>query len=294
MWRPCRGLTVFAAALALLAMRSGALAIVVTSCGTSVPAGDVGDLANDLDCTTGPGHCADDPSVSCSSAAGAFVDCPTSMCVRYGVHLAPNARLEMNGHTISGGDYGVLCRDFGCTVDGGGGTIANEEFSAVWLFGGGKLVINDLTIHDTFRTAVGVAYFARKLVLRNVDGYNIAGIEASVDVDATNVTLAGSRPGGCGFDADLQGRRVRATNVSVSFIGAERLRGRQLTVAASCGDGIRVTGNTRLMDSSITGAQNVDVLTGLRPRLVRTSCGTSAQLLPDGTTGPTWGVCAGD
>jgi len=36
------------------------------------------------------------------------------------------------------------------------------------------------------------------------------------------------------------------------------------------------------------------VLTAKKPHLVGTTCRTSAQLLPDGSVGPTWGVCAGD
>jgi len=280
--------------LFLLLVHRAAMALDVTSCGTTVPTGQVGELVADLDCADGPGHCADDPSVSCSSAGGAFVDCPNSGCVKYGVHLAPLAALNMNGHTISGGDYGVLCRDFGCTVDGGGGTIANQEFSAIWLFGGGRLVVSHLTIHDTLRSAIVLAYFARRLVLRDITSYNNAGIGTTVDIDATDVSLAGSPPGGCGLGAALQGGRVRATNVTASYVSARRLKARNLTVAAVCADGIRIDGKATLLDSSITGAQQVDVLTGKKPRLVNTTCGTSAQLLPDGSAGPTWGVCAGD
>jgi hypothetical protein len=282
------------AGLFVLLMHRGVMALDVTSCGTTVPAGEVGELVADLDCTNGPGHCADDPAISCSSAGGGFVDCPNSGCITYGVHLAPSATLDMNGHTISGGDYGVLCRDFGCAVDGGGGTIANEEFSAIWLFGGGRLTVSHLTIHDTKRGSIVLAFFASKLVLRDVTSYNSAGIGTNVDIDATDVSVAGSPPGGCGFGGSLQGGKLRASNVQANYVSGTRLKARNLTVDADCAQGIRIDGKATLIGSSITGAQQVDVLTAKRPHLAHTTCGTSAQLLADGSVGPTWGVCAGD
>ncbi len=290
--RPSASRIVSWSAVFLFLLVRAAAAVDVSSCGTTVPKGQIGVLVSDLDCSGGPKYCADDASISCSSAVGAF-DC-LSQCVAYGVHLERNAALQMNGHTISGGDYGVLCRDFNCKVDGGGGTIANQEFSAVWLFGGGKLAVSNLTIHDQKRGALVIAYFAHKMVLRNLTLYNNAGIFTNLDVDAVDVSLAGSPPGGCGFEGSLQGRRIKATNVTAGYVAADRLKAKNLTVNAPCFQGIRVQGSTTLIGSSITGAQKVDVVTGKRPHLVNTTCGTSAQLLPDGTTGGTWGVCTND
>jgi hypothetical protein len=275
-----------AVTLLLLGLSRPAAAVDVSTCGTTIATGQTGELTGDLDCTGGPTHCANDPTIACSSDQ----DC-LSGCIAYAVHLAPHATLNMNGHTISGGDYGVLCRDSSCKVNGGGGTIANEEFSAIWLFGGGKLVVNDLTIHDTFRTSIFVAFFAHRLVLRNVTVYNNSGIETSVDVAATNVTLSGSPPGTCGFQGNLQGRHVVATNVTAGYVSADRLRAKNLTVNGVCTQGILVQGSTSLIDSSITGA-TVDVATGRAPHLVNTTCGTSAQLFS--TTGANWGVCTND
>jgi hypothetical protein len=282
-----------AGVLFMLARTSAA--IDVSSCATSIPHGQVGELVADLDCDAGPVHCADDPSLVCDSAGGVFVnnDC-ASTCIRYGVHLARNAKLHLNGHTISGGDYGVLCRDFGCTIDGGGGTIANQEFMAVWLFGGGKLSLSDVTIHHDKGGALGAAYFAHKMILRRVDIHHSSGIATSIDVDAVDVTIAGSPPGTCDYQASLQGRHIKARNVTANFVGAEKLVATNLTVNAACDEGINVRGKAVLLDSSITGAQKFDVVTTKPPVLVGTTCGTSAHLLADGTYGPTWGVCTND
>src|SRR5690349_652599 len=102
--------------VALSLIVSSAWAMDITSCGTTVPAGDVGVLQADLACT--------------------------GQRVPAAVTLLNKATLQMNSHAIANGD--VLCSKSHCTVVGpgeiGGGCVLVER----------ALKISDVSIHDCY------------------------------------------------------------------------------------------------------------------------------------------------
>src|ERR1700757_2637894 len=93
--------------LAFLVQRASAAD--VTTCDQQIPAGTVGTLQSDLDCS-GSGSCPN--AAPCSTDA----DCSSGSCAYSGDHglmLADRASLQLNGHTLTNG--AVWCSK-SCTV----------------------------------------------------------------------------------------------------------------------------------------------------------------------------------
>jgi len=304
--------------VAMLALdRAMAHALDVTSCETTVRAGETGVVQLDL-------------------------DCPTSS---FAVRLLRGATLDLNGHALRGGDVtratvlGVAQED---TDDPLGGT-GRGKFTIV---GPGEI---SGTIHPPFLTngtrACVLASDGRVRITSStgiVDihhcGYAIRGSDGEqpegnvrIDVDhiAVHDTVLGgiavrnmrarqssaySNPGiGMGAARRMLVADVTADDNAIGFFAGKVMKGTNISATNnsfngvdSCGFGAVVltnlvaSGNThygvcadriRLTDSTVTDNADADLFSIRLPRLTNTTCGTSQGL--DNTT-QTWGVCAND
>lgn len=222
-----------------------ALAVDVTTCGQTVPAGAVGIVLNDI---------------TCSQAAGSFV-----------VTLDDRAALDLGGHTLTGGEVGVLCNRR-CTITGAPGTIRNAQ-----------------------RGVSGVPGTATRVKLGNVTLENHSFGAISTDVSRpTRVRGAQvSITGGAGVFA----RVVRLTNftaagLQLDVVTANRAILDGCSITANAGLGVYSTRAT-LRDCTVTGNSGggIDLRTLHRPHLINSICGRSQKLA---FFGESWGVCASD
>lgn len=230
-----------AVALLSLACRSLAVAspqvVPVTTCGQIVPRASIGSLAGNLDCT--------------------------STDVTAAVVLNRGARLDLNGFTISGGTFGVLCGDLlasggellgKCRVVGAGGTIASSE--------------------------------AHGIIARNVVATNLAiqsagqmGIYTTAKATLYDVTITGSGSSGvrCDRGAKIVGSTI--TGNDEHGILSER---RALLIDST------VTGNG--VGQSCASMRCGDLYTARKPGLKNSTCEHSWRIPPV----QSWGVCSLD
>lgn len=213
-----------------------ALPIPVLGCGQVVPAGQTGVLGTNLTC----------PWVNGS------------------IILEKGATLQLDGHSVGGAEYSVLCKG-SCRVEGPG-TISG---SAVGVDGGaGLLRVSDVT----FRTL----------------NHGILGKERSAIVerstfDAVNIGIA-----------QVQTLRVSDSEFSPFFhsILAKRVVAESIVVTGGL-TGIHA-GSVTLINSSLDttgdGEGETDLRTSRRPRLIGSTC--AGQSISYG--GETWGVCSLD
>ena len=281
------------AALLVLAVRAGAMDI--TTCGQTVPQGEIGVLQADLDC----------------SSFGAN-----------SVTLGLKATLDMNGHSIASSSVGgailcffggLICQPKGgttvchghkgsCTVTssvgrgrvvappGGGPGIGGERDIVLQnldvvgtSIGGTKLTATDVSVTNVPGASVGI-FVERKATLTRVEssgGYlGIYGLAA--DVKGTDVVVQNNRGGG------ISAARVRITHLTAVGNGTEP--------SAAFGAGV-AAGKVFLFDSTLTGnsyqGRPVDILAAHRPRIFNTTCDHS-EVLDFSQTPSTWGVCASD
>jgi len=224
----------FGVGVLLLGLAVVARAIDITACGQTVPSGETGVQQADL-----------------------------SFCGT-GVWLGENATLEMNGHVISDGQFGVRS--------------GARRFHIV---GPGEIT----------RTEYGVSQVADRLRVSTIDGLNIHdnedwGIQLGGNLALTNSTVNANgfgEPPGQSYG--VSANAVRATNV---------------TVTGNAGVGVFSYRAPKFTNSAITGNNGfdlgIDVWCPHRPRLIGTTCGKSAGR-HEATTGPPgdpWDVCAND
>ncbi|MBM4244456.1 MAG: hypothetical protein FJ148_11670 [Deltaproteobacteria bacterium] len=241
-----------------------------SSCGITIERGDPGVLQGDLGCT-GLGE---------NSA----------------ITLNPGATLVLDGFRVTNDNHGVSCHASvsparTCTITGPGEITG--AFNGVAA--ASRVRIEDVTIHG------------------NVNGtWKIYGnVPWAARVDLENVVIrdnsaAGTRGGGA----------IRATDsvirdngdVGMTSQGPTTLR--RTTITGNVGAGL-LTGiyndfqqqydyserrAHRLIDSDVSGNGlidgNADLVAAKRPKLLRSTCGTSADPTQPGN--PSWGVCAGD
>ena len=194
-----------------------AAAFDVTACHQSVPSYETGILQVDLVCGSQGG-----PNVT----------------------LGRRSRLELNGHTISGGYIGVA---------GAVGQIGNNEIvgpgEIFGVLGGGaggdfgcaiapsgKVVIRDVTLRDNFRGIVSIYDFAMKL---------------------ENVTIR---------DNVDEGIASRAGNLGSGIgPGKAQITGRNVTITGNGGNGIEAYGKLALRDSTVSGNGGAAVVSNRRP-----------------------------
>lgn len=253
--------TIALAALALLA--SPALAVDITAPGQVVPARRTGVVQTDLVCAPGEG-----------------------------IALENGATLKLDGHTLDG-----------CSIHGVGG--ATEKIRIV-VRGPGE-------IHGAGISIAAGTLRVRDVVIQDppVHGiYGASGVNGGPSkIDASGVTLTGS--GGTGIEAT----RVVVKNVTIDgftdhgAIGWAKVDGNGLTVSGS-GEGVFSAENVHLRHSQVTGCSGFGVIANLsiklaastvtgngtdlasqiRPKLARSTCGTSLDL----QSSAPWGVCAND
>jgi hypothetical protein len=226
----------------------------ITSCGQVVPAGEQAVLRADLDCPPG-------------------VSGPT-------VTLGDDASLRMNGHAIRGGTWLSCTR---CTITGPG-EISGAADCAIRITANptppnAGLVARDLYIHDNGFCAIAMpgSVRLRNVVIGGDTPYGLVELLAlrGSDVHITNSPLAigcnanGTGPDACGENGEncpVHLRRLVVQDGGVGIFGC----------------------NLFLRDSVLEGNQFDDLVTAVRPHLLRTRCDHSRG--PDGG----WGVCAGD
>jgi hypothetical protein len=299
---------------ALLSSVGAAAAVDITTCGTTVAAGDTGVLQADL-------------------------DCPTSL---FAVRLLRRATLDLNGHAVRGSDstgavvMGVSREnpvdtdnpgrgDF--TIVGPGeisgtthpplptGTrscillnagharitsasgIVDIHHCNVGILGSafmvpdqGRLLVDHVAIHDAVQGGVTARTITAAQV--SADDNGGIGIGAAGRLRLTDAEAHGNQ---IGFFAgrSMTGSDVTATDNSLNGVdscgfGSVKLSNLVATgnaFAGACADRLR------LEDSTVTGNTTFDVYSIRLPVLINTTCGTSAGVNSSSTS---WGVCAND
>jgi hypothetical protein len=266
-----RRLALVLAVLAWMPVPAGALDIPgdPSSCGMQISRGDPGVLQGDLDCTGEPG-----PSA---------------------VTLGPGARLLLNGHRITGARvHDVSCEAAvparTCVIEGPG-ELTGSRYG---LFTSERARVENVVIHGNdvgIYSSYGDVSHASRLdltgvVIRDNTG---DGVRGGTKLYATDTTIENN--GGVGTTSWGPSRLVRTTITGNGSTGI---------VTGRYHDFYELYFYTRhqlvLVDSTVTGNGlgdgSGDLLSGRKPRLLRTTCGTSGNPTVAGT--PTWGVCTGD
>jgi hypothetical protein len=269
-------------AVALLPLAGGAhAALTLTTCGTVVPPGETAALVSDLSCNmTGPS-----------------------------VTLQKSATLDLAGFTLtlSGTDAGIVCADGKCTVRStvaGGRIVAGGPeptgFGAVIAHitsGRGKIVVSDLDIEvsppgSAESGVYAIGNVSIKAANVNVSNALVAAFSAP-RIDVNDALLTDNWVGLYGFR--LSGERVTTTGGGYGAAGV-RARLSEFTAHGAQHNGVQVDRTVVLRSSDVTGNNvgglGADIVSGRRPRLVDTTCGTSQVFgEPPGTS---WVVCQGD
>ena len=305
-----------AASLLLSAMFAGspAQAVDVVTCGQVVPAGEIGVLTGDLDC-----------SATSSSA----------------VIVGVGATLDLKGYTLTGSPaagsvpeppYLPTAAVF-CDC----GPFRYHEArdgSDVYRSGTTPCTVTSSTGTGVIRGNIGIVserslYAANLLIQPGNEGINL-GEDGKLRLE--NVTLEnGAGDGISGVGLHARAKTITLSNVSVvGFDGigilASRVRGLQIVVndnglvgmqagnvkvfdltangngalSDSGRGGGLYGGKLKLFTSEVTGnlfdGLPVDIFTWFRPKLFETTCGVSAyeENTGDGPPYATWGVCSGD
>jgi hypothetical protein len=301
-----------------------AAALDITSCGVTVPRGEVGVLQSDL-------------------------SCPTSL---FGVRLLRKATLDLNGHSIAGGDsttaviVGVGADDGADPIGSGQGRftivgpgiisglthppffsgtqacvlvsdgrvdIASEtgivemhhcvdgilgSIGADGPNGRARAVVAHTYVHDTVDAGISVG----KLQAANASlSQNLGlGVSAARRLIATDVTANDN--GGIG----LYARAMKGTNVTTQnngnngidacvYSGPTNPQFGRAVIAnlVSTGNGVYgvCADRLRLVSSQVTANSYHDIFAVTAPHLDNTTCGTSWGM--NGATAP-WGVCSAD
>jgi hypothetical protein len=229
-------------------------AVDITACGQVVPPRETGVLQVDL--------------TSCSSSA-------------IGVFLSDRSELDLNGHAVASGAMGVHCFEKRCTVRGPGEIRNAAVHGLLASFANARVKVEDVDVHDNAADGIAASSGkARITVARvNVRG-NGVGIETifkgriyGEDVDASNNR----------FDGIVAGSRFRFKRLTLLDTGA--------TEPDPAYGLVCLYGGGTLIDSTVSGSSGADLATFKRPKLVRSTCGTSTSFNP---INGTWGVCTND
>jgi hypothetical protein len=225
----------------------------ITACGQAVPRGAVGLLMNDLDCTGFVGGIANEA-----------------------VSLAANAKLDLQGHTITGGLFGVGCYELcadgtgACSHDGSKCTIVNGTITGADASGIDADVVDVRNVTASNNGDSGVqGYRKARAHGSTLTGNGESGIRAwSVEVTSSTVTGNGQH-GVAGSKYD-NGRYTRGVTVRDST----------------------VIGNGMSPDCVDAGRRCGDVLSGTRPKVRASTCNTSVSPFFVPGCGLHWCVCA--
>lgn len=248
-----------AAALLATTLAAPALAVDVTTCGQRIPAGSVAVLQADLDCT------------------GFF-----------GVILEGTSTLQLNGHTLSGVNAGsVYCQKGKCVIQGPGeirdsGLLFEQKSKGV--VSGVDFVEANIRGHTRTKVQLeNVSLLRGRVQVSSLRGSGVV-VQDSDPAQPTFPTIYGDSvtledstiTGGAG--RAIYGAAIKLANV---------------TIAGAGGVGVDAQRSVRALDSTITGndtaGTGIDIRSVKRPRVIRTTCGRSAD-----ENGAPWGVCAND
>lgn len=260
----CRAATLVALSLSfVLAAPSFAAppVVEVTTCGQIV-SGRNAVLTADLVCSTGAGS--------------------------FGVQLRSGAKLDLQGHTITGGSVGVacgtmLCVDSWCgpTKRSGSCQVSNGTITgAEYAIGARQIVVRDMTFVDNHGGDILAVHKA------DIHGSQFQGTPSSVQGDK-RVRL---------FDSTLDGGYVNS---------AKRVELHATTITNASTFGVQGR-DIRLFGSSVTGSLDhlgcgtefdcADLLSDTPPLVDATSTCERSRRTRRGPTAPleSWGVCALD
>jgi hypothetical protein len=239
----------------VLAMHGVSAAVDVTACGQIVPARAVGVLQTDL-----------------------------TSCVANDVAVAvgDRGRLDLNGHVVASGAIGVQCLGRRCTVEG------PSEIRDVSLFGifipadQGRLTVRDAVVRNSGQVGVFAMGSRPRVKLERVALHgNGSGVVTSMSGSLSGKDVSASENRQWGVAA---GKQLRFTRLEVLDTGVGQPDPGDGVICFSCA--------AALIDSTVTGSTRKDILTFKKPRLVRSSCGTSGR--PSDPDGTTWGICTDD
>lgn len=262
----------------LLCAPATANAVPVTTCGETVPKGQTGELAGDLDCSSASGFCvvpgAAGVAVPCSTDADCASTGLPASCARTAVSLGLGAKLDLGGHVLTGA--GVRCADKGsCTVRNG-----EIDGAPVGVLAGAKVVAENLVVKNC-----GIGIQSDRTV--RATGVTVQNC-SSDGINATQgLRVAGSSAldnGGVGFGAGrgtLKGVDVVASG-NWHGVDARTATVTGLTAHGNVDAGVITSRNLTLIDSTVTG--NGDGTGGPGPdvasqdgriKLRNTTCGYS-------------------
>jgi hypothetical protein len=263
------------ATLLLLLAATPAFAVVTidipgdpSSCGIVIPDRTIGSLQGDLDCT------------------GKTTNA---------IELRTAAKLYLNGHTIVAPSTrsGVYCwptTPSTCVIEGPGSISGGN----IGIRPAARVRVRNLDIHHNgigIETIYGDLPVASVVELQNVDIHDNVGdgIAGGGKIRATDVTIQSN--GGVGTTSFGPSRLVRTTITGNGSAGI--VTGQYKTDTGWYPYTKRLL---MLVDSTVTGNGlsdgRPDLLSGKRPSLKRSTCGTSADPIQPGNL--TWGVCSGD
>jgi hypothetical protein len=241
-----------------------------SSCGLWIDRRDPGVLQGDLDCT--------------------------GLDVNSALNLHPGAAVNLNGYRISNDNHAISCHTSvsparTCEISGPGEITGSFNGVAA----ASKVRISDVTIHGNgtgiWKIYGDVPWAARidliNVVIRDNSGDGIRGGGA---IRATDSVIRDN--GGVGMTSQGPTRLVRTTITGNGGAGL-------LTGIFHDFYQVYFYSERRLhflVDSDVSGNGLVDgaadLVAAKRPRLLRSTCGTSAD--PTAPGNPSWGVCAGD
>src|SRR5262245_37202446 len=240
--------SVLAVLLGVMFAAGLARAVDVTLCDQVVPAGQVGEVQNALDCQS-------------NAFAAAF-------------HLGQMARLRLNGHRITGpkGGGNVVDIPSSARIEGPGeiAGAADSAFGACVSADGSTLGIDGgdpgIDIHGC---NAGISVVNGKAKLINVSVHDNVGPGVfAVRVTATNVSATDN--GAQGLNSD----KLKATNVVASRNGLFGLGGRRvLVLGGTLADNGRfaissLDGHVTVKTATITGSGEVGILGGGKTKIV--------------------------
>jgi hypothetical protein len=255
---------------------ASAAAVDVTSCPARVPAGAVGVVQGDLDCTDTSGFA-------------------------YLV-LERGAALDLNGHTVTFNPGPVVSAlvhcESSCRILGPGSlTSAAIGYATVVIADGSSATLQDVSVGGMVHGII--AHDGRLRVADSsisAQQWGIAGVRKAV---LDTVTIAVSDPGGYCVGATAESRSaVVGSDVTLSSCvdgiwASRRVRLTRLTATNNTGIGVFSGSRLVLVSSTVTGSGVLDLLSVRRPALTDTSCDRSGVAIDDIPT-TSWGVCAND
>lgn len=261
----CRAVTLVALSLSF-AFALPALAaqppVEVTACGQEVPPGRSAILMNDL---------------TCALSNGAL-----------GVALGRGAKLDMQGHTITGGVASVACLPVMCDgtwcgpmktsgrCEVSNGTITGARYEGI---SAGKVVVRNVTFANNRAYAI-LAFHKAEVRDSQIVG-DQTGVQANLRIRLVNTTIDGGYV--------VSSKRVDLFDSSVTNVGILGIFGRDVRLTNSS-----VTGNGTDPRCGVD-ATCADIASTKQPRLDATStCGHSLDTRDFPYTTPSWGVCTLD